>query len=280
MRNLIQFLLKHTYLLLLLVYLVVGFIMLFNYNPYHRSVYLGSSNSITGRIYTFSGNIQSYFNLQEINSELLVKNSELETQLLQLQQQMKSVQALKELSDSSQNFLLKKYEFISAKVINNSTSRLQNYITLNKGKLDGITPEMGVVDHNGIVGIVSSVSDHFAVVISILNPKLKISAKLNKTDYFGSVTWNGKHTQYGILEELPRHAPIKTGDTLVTSGYSSFFPEGIIIGYIQKVGELQNNGTSNITLRFSTHFDRLGYVRVIKNKMQKELREVENQDQQ
>ena len=123
------------------------------------------------------------------------------------------------------------YNFIVAQVINNSVSNSHNYITLNKGSRDGLHSEMGVVDQNGIVGIVNAVSDNFAVVISLLNPKLRLSCKVKGSSYFGSLVWDGKDARYAVLEEMPRHVKFAKGDTIITSGYSAVFPEGIMVTF-------------------------------------------------
>ncbi|MDD2799307.1 MAG: rod shape-determining protein MreC [Bacteroidales bacterium] len=277
MRNLIQFLIKHSYWLVLLIYLVVGFAMLFNFNVYHRSIYLSSSNQVSGEIFKTSSNITNYFNLRETNAELLTRNSLLQKRILQLEEQLKKNNSGKLIDDSSETSVFRKYNFITAEVISNSVSHLQNYITLNKGHIDGIAPEMGVIDQNGIIGIVTTVSDHFSVVISVLNPKLKLSAKLKNADYFGSVAWTGESSEFGVLEELPRHVKFNKGDTLITSGYSSVFPEGITIGYMEEKQDALSDGTTPIKIRFSTQYDRLGFVQIITNKFQKEQKEIENQ---
>lgn len=279
MRNLIQFLMKHSYWLVLLIYLAVGFAMLFSFNLYHRSIYLGSSNRISGEVYSLSSEVTSYFHLREVNSELIEKNSLLQKRLLQLENQLKKAEEADLLDDTTETSIFNKYEFVTAQVINNTVSLPQNYITLNKGKLDGIEPEMGVVNHNGIVGIVSTVSDHFAVVISTLNLKLKLSAKLKHSNFFGSVAWDGVNSKYGVLEELPRHVKFNKGDTLITSGYSAVFPEGIIIGYLEEKQNKHNDGTTPIKVRFSTRFDELGFVQVIKNHLQKEQKGLESKVQ-
>ncbi len=279
MRNLIQFLMKHSYWLVLLIYLAVGFAMLFSFNLYHRSIYLGSSNRISGEVYSLSSEVTSYFHLREVNSELIEKNSLLQKRLLQLENQLKKAEEADLLDDTTETSIFNKYEFVTAQVINNTVSLPQNYITLNKGKLDGIEPEMGVVNHNGIVGIVSTVSDHFAVVISTLNLKLKLSAKLKHSNFFGSVAWDGVNSKYGVLEELPRHVKFNKGDTLITSGYSAVFPEGIIIGYLEEKQNKHNDGTTPIKVHFSTRFDELGFVQVIKNHLQKEQKGLESKVQ-
>ena len=166
---------------------------------------------MVGDIYSLTGNVTSYFGLKQINQDLIERNGELEKEIQILKELLRDQYAEIQLNDS-----LTKYDFVVAQVINNSVSQLENYITLNKGSKDGIAPQMGVVDQNGIIGIVSNVSEHYSVVISILNPKLRLSAKVKGSDYFGSLVWNGKNARIALLEELPRHIEFQTGDTIVT----------------------------------------------------------------
>lgn len=279
MRNLIQFLIKYSSWFLLIVYTALGFVLLFNYNIYHRSVYLGSSSKLAGSVYSLSGAVTGYFNLKQTNTELLEKNSRLEMEVLQMKKQLEAIAGEKITNDSVHNGLFQKYDFITAQVINNSVNHAQNYITLNKGALDGIRPEMGVVDQNGAIGIVSNVSDHYSVVISLLNPKLRLSAKINRTQYFGSVKWDGETPDYAELVELPRHVEYKKGDTLVTSGYSAIFPEGIMIGIIDISKSKRSDNVLPIKVKLSTHFSQLNNVRVISNKQIAEQQELESKVQ-
>ncbi len=279
MQNLIQFLIKYSSGFLLVIYTVLGFVLLFNYNIYHRSVYLGSSSKLAGNVYSFSGAVTGYFNLKQTNTDLLEQNSRLEMEVLHLKQQMKSIAGEKITNDSVHNGLFQKYDFITAQVINNSVNHVQNYITLNKGALDGIRPEMGVVDQNGVIGIVSDVSDHFSVVISLLNPKLRLSAKIQRTQFFGSVLWDGKDPDNAQLIELPRHVDYKKGDTLVTSGFSAVFPEGIMIGTIDAPRRKQNDDVLPIKVKLSTRFSQLSNVRVISNKQIAEQHDLESKVQ-
>ncbi len=279
MQKLIQFLIKHSAWLLLFIYTMIGFVLLIRDNAYQRSVYLGSSNKLVGDVYTLSGNVRSYFYLNEINKELLEKNSYLEMQVMQLREELRAATAPELSKDSSHNSLFQRYNYITAQVINNSVNQVQNYITLNKGRLDGIMPEMGVVDQNGVIGKISSVSDHYSRVISLLNPKLRLSAKIKGGHSFGSAVWDGTDAEEAILEELPRHVAYKKGDTLITSGFSAVFPEGIMIGTIMEARNPKNNTSEPIKIRLSSKFSRLNHVRVISNRLLREQQNLESKSQ-
>ena len=196
---------------------------------------LSSANVISGHVSSASGYVNSYLNLRDINRDLLERNGHLEMELLELQDQLEMLQADHlpfEGFTSPDSLAVFPYDFISAGVVNNSVTHLSNYITINKGANDGIAPDMGVVSEKGVVGIVSAVSDNFAVIIPLLNPKLKLSGKVSGSSYFGSVTWNGRNARIVNLEELPRHVEFDKGDMVVTSGYSAVFPAGIIVGKV------------------------------------------------
>jgi rod shape-determining protein MreC len=170
-----------------------------------------------------------------------------------------------------------KYDFIMAQVINNSVGSVENYITLNKGRLDGLAPQMGVVDQNGIIGIVSLVSDHYAVVISLLNTKLRLSAKVKGSDYFGSLVWDAESPRFAVMEELPRHVEFHEGDTIVTSGYSAAFPEGIPVGIVAGHSRQRNDNFNALRIELAADFHRLSDVRVIVNNQQREQLSLEEQ---
>lgn len=171
------------------------------------------------------------------------------------------------------------YEYHFAHVINNSVSKPNNYITLDKGSLNGVEPEMGVVDQNGVVGIVSTVSSHAARVISLLNPNMRLSCKVKNTDYFGSLVWDGVSPYYAILEEMPRHVQFQKGDTIITSGYSAIFPEGLIVGTIENSIKTSGSNFFSLKIKLSTDFTRLSTVRVIRSKIANELKEIESEEQ-
>ena len=160
-------------------------------------------------------------------------------------------------------------------MINNSISRPYNYITVEKGTIDGVAPEMGVVDQNGVVGVVNVVSEHYARIISLLNPQFRLSCKLKGSDVFGSLVWDGGSPEEALLEELPKHTVYEPGDTIVTSGYSSVFPEGIPVGTIKSADRGVDDNFFTLRIKLFTDFSRLSTVRIISNDNIEEVQTVE-----
>jgi len=251
--------------------------LIYRNNAYQRSVVFSSANTVVGRIVSISGNIISYFNLKEENGSLIEKNGQLEMELLRTQNQLELLKAdtvvFRGFSpDSVESF---PYDFVTAKVIYNSVNYLSNYITIDKGVRDGISVDMGVVSERGVVGIISSVSDHMAVVIPILNPKLKLSGKVKGSGYFGSMSWDGRDVLYANLDQLPRHVEFQEGDTIVTSGFSAIFPAGIIVGTVSSFERQRDDNFFSLKVRLATDFRRLNNVRVVNNYQKSEKDELE-----
>ena len=230
---------------------------------------------MAGRFYIMTSGITGYFGLQEINRDLQKQNGNLEMELIRLRDEVSRLSGDSLLVRTSADSSLSRYDFQIAQVINNSVFKTHNYITLNKGRKDGIHSEMGVIDQNGIVGIVNVVSDHYAVAISLLNPKLRLSCKVKGSNYFGSLVWDGKDPRFAVLEELPRHVKFVKGDTIVTSGYSSVFPEGLMVGTVDGFSKQRNDNFYALTVKLSTDFFRLNDVRILDDKGQKERRILE-----
>ena len=279
MRKLLEFLVgkRHWFLFVLLE--ALSLVLVYRGNTYQRSVFFSSANVVTASISSVSGYVTSYLNLREINKELLERNGQLELQMLDLQDQLDALVAdtveFKGFApDSAMQF---PYSFVLADVMSNSVTHLSNYITVNKGRKDGITPDMGVVSERGVVGIVSTVSDHFSVIIPLLNPKFRLSCKVLGSSYFGSLSWNGHNTLYANLDELPRHVEFKKGDTIVTSGYSAVFPAGIIVGTVFDFEKQHDDNFYSLQVKLATDFHALNNVRIIKNFRQTEQLEVEQE---
>ena len=272
MRNLIQFFVRHSSFFIFLFYAIISIGLLIRFNSYHHSVFFSSANEIIAKSYSAKSNVTNYFGLIQINEDLMDRNLYLEKEILILQEKLKEKQIEEQLNTS--DF---KYEFIPAQVINNSVSQLNNYITLNKGERDGVTQGMGVADQNGIIGIVAIVNDKYSVVNSILNPKWSLSAKVLGSDYFGSLVWNGEDSRYAILEELPRHVEFSKGDTIVTSGFSTAFPEGLPVGIVEGHTKQKNDNFYSVKVELFADFNRLKGVRIIKNKDQEEQNKLEKQ---
>lgn len=275
MRKLISFLINLSPIFVYAFYLVICFVLLFKFNPYQQSVFFSSANEMAGRFYIMTSGITGYFGLQEINRDLQKQNGNLEMELIRLRDEVSRLSGDSLLVRTSADSSLSRYDFQIAQVINNSVFKTHNYITLNKGRKDGIHSEMGVIDQNGIVGIVNVVSDHYAVAISLLNPKLRLSCKVKGSNYFGSLVWDGKDPRFAVLEELPRHVKFVKGDTIVTSGYSSVFPEGLMVGTVDGFSKQRNDNFYALTVKLSTDFFRLNDVRILDDKGQKERRILE-----
>lgn len=265
--------------MLFAVYVVVSCVLLFGSNPYQHSVYLTSANSVSSGIYSAANSVTSYFNLHDINDDLQRRNAELELELMSMRD-MVMMYKERELSDSATTVIPdsipgRRYEFIIAHVINNSVARPHNYITINKGSTDGVIPEMGVVDQNGVVGKVNVVGPHSSRIISLLNNHLRISCKVKGSQQVGSLVWDGKDSRFAILEELPRHSTFNKGDTIVTSGYSTTFPEGVPVGVVESELKDYDENFYTLRIRLSTDFSQLSTVRLVIDKMADEIKAVE-----
>ena len=221
MQKLLEFLVKKRHWFLFIFCEILSFSFVFHYNAYQRNVFLSSANVVSGYMMSISSSINSYVNLRNENRTLSEQNKQLEMDILQLNLQLETMKSEllpydRVITDPTFN----PYEYITAEIVNRSVSRLLNYITINKGFKDGIRPEMGVISANGVVGIVTTVREHFSVIIPLLNPKWKLSSKLKNSDYDGLLVWDGRDAAYSNLEELPTHTQFFVGDTVVTSGFS------------------------------------------------------------
>ncbi len=277
MSELLKFFVKYSSWFLFALYIVAGCALLFARNPYQHHVYLTSANSISSAVYKTTNNVTSYFSLREINEDLQHRNSDLELEIYKLKEVIRDYQEQVYADTMTVDSALTRYQFLIAHVINNSINRSHNYITIEKGRLDGVEPEMGVMDQNGIVGIVNVVGDHTARLISVLNPYLRLSCKVKGEDQVGSLVWDGRDPGEAILEELPKHAKFVKGDTIVTSGYSSVFPEGVPVGTIITGSRDREDNFYTLRIKLFTDFSTLSTVRVIRDKMKDELTTVEKE---
>lgn len=277
MRNLLDFFIRHFVWLVFAFFVTVSCWLLFSRNPYQHHVYLSSAGSVASSVYRASSSVTSYFGLRDINEDLQRRNAELEREVLQLRHELVGYRERDYADSMTVDPSLARYDFIVAHVINNTIARPHNYITIEKGALDGIRPEMGVVDQNGVVGIVNIVGPHTSRVISLLNPHLRLSAKVKGSQQLGSLVWKGKDSRRAVLEELPRHAKFHRGDTIVTSGFSTAFPEGVPIGRIVSAVRERDDNFYALNIELFTDFSTLSTVRVIDDRMTPELREVEKE---
>lgn len=275
MRAFFDFIARYSAVFLFLLLTIVSSIMLFGGNSYQRAVYMTSSGRVVSSIYSVSNGVTGYFHLRSVNDDLNERLADLELENINLRQALQRVNEQLYADTVSVAEPLAQYRFIVAHVINNSLVHPQNYITINRGADDGITPEMGVVDQNGVVGIVDVVGPHASRVVSLLNSDLRLSCKVKGSDAFGSLVWDGKSPQYAVLEELPRHVPFAPGDTIVTSGFSVVFPEGIPVGTIVEQRRDVDDNFYSLKIHLTTDFATLSTVHVIENFMKEELDQLE-----
>ena len=276
MRNLLNFILKYNYWLLFILLEVICFVLLFRFNNYQQSVFFTSANVVAGKVYEVSGGISSYFHLKSVNEDLLDRNMALEQQITNLENRLKDYRIDSITMNSIRYLEQADYKIFKAHVIRNSLNQADNYITLDKGSSSGIRPEMGVVDGNGVVGIVYKTSPSYSLVISVLNSKSSISCKIIGSEYFGYLKWEYGDSRYAYLKDLPRHAEFNLGDTVVTSGYSTVFPAGVMVGTVDDMSDSNDGLSYLLKIKLATDFGKLGHVRVISRSGQGEQRELEN----
>lgn len=275
MRNLLNFFIRYGAWFLFVFYAAISCFLLFQRNPFQHHVYLTSANAVVSGVYDVAANVTGYINLRDINADLQRRTADLESEVIALREHNRALRQ-QLLQDSLRTTdSLGRFRFILATVVNNSVVNPYNYITVNKGRLDSIQPEMGVMDQNGVVGVVNTVSDHHARIISLLNPNFRLSCKLRGNDAFGSLVWDGKSPYEAILEELPKQVQFHKGDTIITSGYSAVFPEGIPVGTIIGSTRGEDDNFNTLRIKLLTDFSTLSTVKVISNRDIADIRQAE-----
>lgn len=274
MLNLIRFIWKYSTFFLFLILESICFYLIFQNSFYQKAQFISSSNSVAGNVFTTVNSTREYFNLKETNEMLARENAILHTA-------SKAAFVRTKTSETTVNdtLLKQQYIFVNARVVNNSVNKRNNYLTLNIGSNRGIKPEMAVISSNGIVGITKAVSENFTSVLSVLNKDAKISAKIKKNNYFGSLSWEGGDYKLGTLTDIPTHVKILKGDTIVTNAFSAIFPENIMIGFIESYEIKPGDNFYTISVRFSTNFKNVAHVFVVKNLMKDEQKKLEQETQ-
>lgn len=259
MHNLTEFLAKHNHWFVFLVLEVVSMVLLFRYNSYQGSVWFSSANAVTGKVYEWDSAVESYFSLSGVNSQLTQRNAFLEQQVRMLDDSIARLTRSQETAVTRLSSMapFQGCRLIPAKVVANMVNRYDNLITIDKGSADGVKRDMGVVCGMGVVGIVYLVSEHYSIVIPALNSHSNISCTIQRRGYFGYLRWRGGSSQLAYLEDVPRHAHFKLGDNVVTSGYSSVFPPGVMVGKVLHVFNSADGLSYRVQVKLSTDFARL-----------------------
>lgn len=277
MRNLLNFIIRYSTWFVFTFYVLISVTLLVLGNRYRQSVYLTSANVISGGLYNGASQVTGYFHLRSINQSLQASNAQLQNQVLNLKNELAQYKVL--LSDTLLPLPSRdRYDYIAAAVINNNTRHPKNFFTIDRGSLDGVERGMGVVDQNGVVGIVNVTGPHMARVISLLNETQHFSVKLKDTSFVGSLNWKGEDASIAYVEEIPRHVEYHIGDTIVTSGYSTTFPEGIPVGTVLNRVRSHDDSFFTFKIKLMPDFRSLSTVRVIKDIYKEEIDSLSNFD--
>lgn len=281
MKNLFRLIYRYHVVFLFILLETLSLSMVVTYNNYQRAVFFDSGNFISGTLFEKFSSFAQVFEFKQVNTKLAEENIILRTALQEFllksnrgtYHSSDSIYLPRIARDSSQKAI---YRFTTARVVNNSINQQHNFITLNKGRHDGVKPDMGVIANGQVVGLVTNVSENFSTVISILNSRWKISAKIKRNDYFGSLSWDGKDYRRVQLNEMPYHVPVQNGDTVVTTGYSSSFPEGLVIGTISDFSIGSGSNFYKIEVMLAADFKNLVIVGLVENKQLNEIKQLES----
>ena len=260
MQNLLKILLRYSNFLVFIALEVAAFLLIIFNNPYPRSSVLSTANDVVAWQNEQVSEVSGYFSLRTQNEQLAAENAELRNQI----SSMKSEQIGEPIS------------YLPAKVVQMTTDELHNYLTINRGSKDGIVRGQGVRNADGVVGIVRTVGRNYSVVLPIINTHTNLSCRFAKNDYIGTLQWDGKDSRFAQLADVAAHMVVNTGDTIVTSGLSPVFPEGIPVGIVENSTLKEGDSYYTIRVRLYTNFKRLKYVEVVQNAAQKEMEELQH----
>jgi rod shape-determining protein MreC len=264
MRNILALIQRFYVTLMFIGLLVAGFFMLFSSNNYHRSAFVEHSTDLVGEIYSRRDRLAQYLRLGEINDQLALENARLRSRLQE--NLLLTDSTVLSSVDSAGNL---RYRFRPARVINATVTRDMNYLTLDRGELQGIRKDMGVIAGGAIVGVVTSTSKRFSIVMPVIHSNFRTPVRLN--GFFGQLTWTGGDPERARVDDIPKHARIQAGDTLTTTGYGYTFPEGELVGFVTDVDDESKESFHVVTIRLATDFRKLNYVHVVADLMRQEI---------
>ncbi len=260
MNNLIRFLQKYYYVFLFLTLEGIAIYFISCNSYYQGSAITNLANNVAGYTFEQCNKVSHYFSLASVNEELVKENARLREQI-----ESSYVKYTDRVMIKDDTIYKQQFSFMEAKVISKSINKRNNYFMLNKGRSSGIDKDMSVIAQNGIVGIVTQVTDNFSLVMTVLHQDSKIAVKNKRTQASGTLVWDGGSYEKGKIVDIPSSMPLKLGDTIITSGFSRNFPEGITVGYIEKFSKDQGSGFYNVDIKYSTDYNKLGFVYVVKN---------------
>lgn len=274
MEQLFAFIAQSRNFILFVLLEVMCFYFIINTNNYWSASFFNTSNRYAAQLLTWSNTAREYTSLRQVNADLAAENLRLRTQLTQRQQERSPTAPPLYKSDS---IFATRFKFTIGKVINNTTTLANNYLTIDKGTADGIKPGMGVISPTGIVGRVRFCNEHFSVITSILHSEFRVSANLLKANEIGTARWMGSDPTRMTLLDISRYKPVSKGDSVVTSNQNSVFPPGILIGRVRTIGVQANQTFHDLTIDLSTNFGNLSYVYVVQNSLASQQEQLEKQ---
>jgi rod shape-determining protein MreC len=226
-------------------------------------VWISSANVVAGKVFEWQASVEQFFSLRQNNEYLTRRIFSMERQLDQLRRLYAEQTGDTTAAERAELESMSRYTVIPAKVVSNSVNRPDNLMTIDKGRNDGVKPDMGVVCGGGLVGVVYLASAHYAVVIPVLNNRSRISCSVRGSGYFGYLSWQGGDPSVAYVEDIPRHAKLRRGDWLETSGFSSIFPHGVSVGRIEQAFNSADGLSYKLKIRLSTDFSCVRDVFVI-----------------
>ena len=277
MRGLLGFLKKHGYWFLFILLEGTSLCLLFRFNFYQGSVWFTAAGTVSGRILEWESAAWAYLSLGERNRALTRRNVMLEQRVGRLEERLERLTGDSTYTARRQAGLLEGFGLVEAEVVNATWSRRDNYLTINRGEADGVKPEMGVVCGTGVVGIVYLTSPHYAMVMPLLNSKSNLSCRLRGTGYCGYLRWDGRHPLYASLGDIPRHARLKEGMAVETSGFSAVFPAGLFVGKVKQIRNSEDGLSYELQVNLSTEFARLREVCVLTSPNRVEIDSLQRQ---
>lgn len=275
MDNFLKFISKYSLLFLFIFLQLIAIVLIVQNNRYHKASFLNSANFFTGSIYTKVKNTSMYMNLKEENEKLANENALLRSSLKSYEYTL--IPPLEEIeidtAINANNNLdtlildsLNYFKYIPALAISNTINKRYNYVYLDKGTKHGMYVNMGVIEPNGLVGVVVNTSRDFSLVMPLVNEKSKISVKIKNQGYFGTLQWHLGDARFAYINEVPNHVILQKGDTIVSSGYSQIFPKDLLIGYVEETKKESGNSFLNIKIELAVDFSKLNYTYAIDNK--------------
>lgn len=267
MKNLLEFLQKYHHWFLFVLLEALSMVLLFQYNNYQGSVWFSTANAIAGKVYEWDAEVESFFTMSHNNEMLTQRNFYQERQLAQLRRLYQEATKKTDPKELQELEKISQYKLIPAKVVTSELHKKNNLMTINSGSAEGVEPGMGVACGQGVVGVTFLCSDHYTVVIPVLNStSSRISCTIRNRGYFGVLRWYGEEAGYAYVEDIPRHARFKRGEWVETNGYSSIFPAGVLVGKIVEVFNSRDGLSYKLKIRLSTDFGTLRDVVVISDK--------------